>query len=123
MLQKQSTIPIYQQIIEFFESEISSGRLKAGERINSIRALALQFKVNPNTVQKSLNELERNGLIFTDRTNGKFVSEDEKIIKNLKEKLTRRLGRTVYDQAKMMGLSFDETMQLIKEVWGRVEDE
>ena len=58
MLQKQSTIPIYQQIIEYFETEIGSGRLKAGERIDSIRSLALKFKVNPNTVQKSLNELE-----------------------------------------------------------------
>lgn len=123
MLRKQSTMPIYQQIIEYFESEIGSGRLKPGQRIDSIRALALQFKVNPNTVQKSLNELERNKLIYTERTKGKFVSEDKAVIKELKENLTRRLGKTVYNQAKMMGLSFDETMQLIKEVWGKKNDE
>lgn len=123
MLQKQSTIPIYQQIIEYFESEIASGRLMPGERIDSIRGLALEFKVNPNTVQKSLNELERNKLIYTDRTNGKFVSEDKVIIKDLKENLTRRLGKTVSVQAQLMGLSFDETMHLIEEVWGDSDHE
>ncbi|UPU38634.1 GntR family transcriptional regulator [Erysipelothrix sp. Poltava] len=53
---KNSSVAIYRQIIEYFELEIASGRLKAGDRIESIRALALFFKVNPNTVQKALNE-------------------------------------------------------------------
>lgn len=117
MLQKQSAIPIYQQIIDFFESEIASGRLLAGARIESIRSLALNFKVNPNTVQKALNELERKNLIYTDRTNGKFVSEDKEIIKDLRKNLTRKLGKMVSQQAEMMGLNFEETMNLIKEVW------
>lgn len=117
MLQKQSAIPIYQQIIDFLESEIASGRLPAGIRIESIRALALSFKVNPNTVQKALNELERKNLIYTDRTNGKFVTEDKVVIKELRENLTRQLGKMVSKQADMMGLSFEETMDLIKEVW------
>ena len=117
MLQKQSAIPIYQQIIDFLESEIASGRLPAGVRIDSIRALALSFKVNPNTVQKALNELERKSLIYTDRNNGKFVTEDKAVIKELRENLTRQLGKMVSKQADMMGLSFEETMDLIKEVW------
>ncbi len=117
MLQKQSAVPIYQQIIDFLESEIASGRLAAGMRIDSIRALALSFKVNPNTVQKSLNELERKHLIYTDRTNGKFVTKDKVVIKELRENLTRQLGKMVSKQADMMGLSFEETMNLIKEVW------
>lgn len=117
MLQKQSAIPIYQQIIDFLESEIASGRLASGMRIESIRALALSFKVNPNTVQKALNELERKHLIYTDRTNGKFVTEDKVVIKELRENLTRQLGKMVSKQADMMGLSFEETMDLIREVW------
>lgn len=123
MLEKQSTIPIYKQIIEFFEREIASGRLQAGDRIDSIRSLALLFKVNPNTVQKSLNELERDHLIYTDRTNGKFVSEDKLLLKELRENLTRRLGKDVSLQAKSMGLDFEETMKLIKEVWEGERDE
>lgn len=123
MLQKQSTIPIYQQIIEYFETEIGSGRLKAGDRIESIRSLALKFKVNPNTVQKSLNELERDHLIYTDRTNGKYVSEDKKLINELRQNLIRRLGKTVSLQAKTMGLDFEETMKLIKEVWEESDHE
>ncbi len=122
MLEKQSSVAVYRQIINFFEHEIASGRLAAGQRIESIRSLAVLFKVNPNTVQKALNELERDELIFTDRTNGKFITEDQNLIKNLREKLGHNMAKTVSLQAQVLGLSFNETIKLIEDVWEEVQD-
>ncbi|HEY4537978.1 MAG TPA: GntR family transcriptional regulator [Erysipelothrix sp.] len=123
MLRRESSVAVYRQIMEYFEFEIASGRLSAGDRIDSIRALALFFKVNPNTVQKALAELERDQLIFTDRTNGKFVTEEVKIIENLREKLAKELITEVVIQAKMLGLSKERTLTLIEDNWEDIQNE
>lgn len=114
---KNSSVAIYRQIIEYFELEIASGRLNAGDRIESIRALALFFKVNPNTVQKALNELERDGLIETDRTNGKFVTDKQEIIKKLRSELGRRYSVVFVEKTKTLGLDLEETISLLKNEW------
>ena len=71
-----NNIPIYIQLVDQLKGYIISGTLSAGERLPSVRELALISKSNPNTVQKALGELENEGLIYTERTNGKFVCED-----------------------------------------------
>ncbi|MBK2402039.1 MULTISPECIES: GntR family transcriptional regulator [Erysipelothrix] len=114
---KNSSVAIYRQIIEYLELEIASGRLNAGDRIESIRALALFFKVNPNTVQKALNELERDGLIETDRTNGKFVTDKQEIIKKLRSELGRRYSVVFVEKTKTLGLDLEETISLLKNEW------
>ena len=89
--------PIYIQLIEQLELYIVSGRLKPGERLPSVREYALISKVNPNTMQKALGELEEKGLIFTERTNGKFVTEDVALLKECREKYAdknRIVGKT-----------------------------
>ena len=68
--------PIYIQLVEQLKIKIISGKLPSGERLPSVRELALMTKVNPNTMQKALAELEETGLIYTERTNGKFVTTD-----------------------------------------------
>lgn len=68
--------PIYAQVMERVERMIVSGTLQPGERLPSVRALALEAGVNPNTVQKALTELERGGLIHSQRTAGHFVTQD-----------------------------------------------
>ncbi|AGN24798.1 GntR family transcriptional regulator [Erysipelothrix rhusiopathiae] len=120
---KNSSVAIYRQIIEYFELEIASGRLNAGDRIESIRALALFFKVNPNTVQKALNELERDGLIETDRTNGKFVTDKKDIIKKLRSELGRRYSVVFVEKTKTLGLDLEETLSLLKHEWEVGKDE
>ena len=75
--------PIYVQLVEKIRIEIVSGKLKLGQRIPSVRELAINARVNPNTMQKALVELENEGLIYTERTNGKFVTNDEKLIEKL----------------------------------------
>ena len=72
--------PIYLQLLENIRIEIVSGILKPGDRLLSVRELALKMKVNPNTLQKALAELENEGLIYTERTNGKFVTNDTNLI-------------------------------------------
>ena len=70
-------LPIYSQLVAYMEKLIVTNKLLPKEKIPSVRELALLLKVNPNTVQKALNELEGNELIYTERTNGKFVTSDK----------------------------------------------
>jgi GntR family transcriptional regulator len=75
--------PIYLQILEDFKLKISNGKRKSGEKIDSVRNLAKEYEVNPNTVQRALQELEREGLCESQRTLGRFVTDNEKLIKSL----------------------------------------
>lgn len=79
--------PIYLQLVEQLRVEILSGKLALGEKLPSVRDFALQAKVNPNTMQKALAELERERLIYTERTNGKYVTTDERVIEKLREQV------------------------------------
>ena len=72
--------PIYIQLVEIIRIEIVSGKFKKGQKIPSVRELALIMKVNPNTMQKALIELENEKLIYTERTNGKYVTDNIKLI-------------------------------------------
>lgn len=78
--------PIFLQIAEIIKNQIVSGELKAGDRLKSVREYSAEFVANPNTVQKALQQLEQEGLIFTDRTNGKFVADDKILILKTKNK-------------------------------------
>ena len=80
-----NNIPIYLQLLEYVKTYIISGQIKSGEKLPSVREFANMFKVNPNTMQKALVELEEQKLIYTERTNGKYVTKDEKIIAKLKD--------------------------------------
>lgn len=84
--------PIYVQIVEQIKIAIISGDLKSGERLPSVRDLALESKVNPNTMQKALIELEETGLIYTERTNGKFITEDTALILSFKKEYADELS-------------------------------
>ncbi len=97
-----NNVPIYIQLVEQLKVYIISGMLKPGERLPSVRELALLSKANPNTVQRALAELENMGLIFTERTNGKFVSTNTKNITKMREKY-----------ASVLALKFLEDMQKI----------
>ena len=86
--------PIYLQIVEKIRMAIISGELKPGERLPSIRDLAVETKVNPNTMQKAMVELEEQGFIYTERTNGKFVTNDTSLIDYFKQKYAEELTLT-----------------------------
>ena len=83
-----NNIPIYIQLLEYLKIYLISGVFKCGEKLPSVREFATTFKVNPNTMQKALAELESLNLIYTERTNGKYVTKDSKIILPLSIKIT-----------------------------------
>ncbi|WWR17077.1 GntR family transcriptional regulator [Lachnospiraceae bacterium JLR.KK008] len=83
--------PIYAQLLEQIQMQIVSGRYPCGGKLPSVRELASEAGVNPNTMQKALQELERQGLIQTQRTSGRFVTEDTDRICHTRQELAREL--------------------------------
>ena len=81
--------PIYSQLIELLQLRIVTGRYLPGSRLESVRELAAEASVNPNTMQRALSELEKQGLLFSVRTSGRFVTEDMALISRLREQLAR----------------------------------
>ena len=109
-----NSVPIYLQIVSEIKKQIVSGKLIPGERIPSVRELALTYKVNPNTMQKALIELEENGLIKTERTNGKFVTEDENIINKIKNDYEDNLTQNYLSEMISLGINKQEIKERIK---------
>ncbi|MGO5358827.1 GntR family transcriptional regulator [Anaerofustis sp. LCP19S3_F7] len=98
--------PIYLQIASFIERDILKGRYKAGDKLPSVREFASVADVNPNTMQKAFSELEKNNIVFSSRTSGRFVTEDEEIIQRRRLLLAKEY---VYDfLIKMKEIGFDE---------------
>ena len=111
--------PIYIQLVEKLKIEIVSGKLKSGERLPSVREYALNAKVNPNTMQKALAELEDQGLIYTERTNGKFVTQDNKLIEKMKKELSKKKVNNYLNDMKNIGISFEEAIKYLQELGGK----
>ena len=112
--------PIYVQLVEKLRIEIISGKLKNGERIPSVRELALTTRVNPNTMQKALAELENEGLIYTERTNGKFVTDNKELIEKVKRELAQEKVNNYINDMKNIGITYEQSIQYLQEL-GRKE--
>ena len=108
--------PIYVQLVEKLRIEIISGKLKNGERIPSVRELALTARVNPNTMQKALVELENEGLVYTERTNGKFVTDNKELIEKIKRKLAKEKVNNYIKDMKNIGITYEESIQYLQEL-------
>ena len=106
--------PIYIQIMEIVKQDIISGRLKKGDKILSVREYATLLQVNPNTVQKSLSELEKEGLIYTERTNGKYVTNDESLITKIKEEVISNKISALFSDLEKVGISKEEIIDYMK---------
>ena len=109
-----SSRPIYAQIAEQVRLDIVSGLYQPGTKLPSVRELASQAKVNPNTMQKALAELERSGLVHSMRTSGRFITEDKEMIKQLKENLAADQIREFLERMSCMGFQPQDTLQLIE---------
>ena len=107
-----SDMPIYTQLISQIKFAIVSGELPPGERMNTVRDLASEAGVNPNTMQRAFQELEREGLVFSQRSSGRFVTEDVSIIEKAKMALAQEhiskfissMERLGYDRAEIIAL-------------------
>ena len=111
--------PIYLQLIEQLKKDIISGKIPAGERLPSVRDLALQLKVNPNTMQKALVELEDMGLIYTERTNGKFVTDKSSLIKKHKQEYADIITHNYLETMKKIGFNESDVLLIIKNSKGK----
>lgn len=114
-----NNLPIYVQLVEQIKMNIISGKLKCGERLPSVRELALANKVNPNTMQKALAELEELGLIFTERTNGKFVTTDGRLIEKYKKDYAEALAEKYLSAMEAIGINESVAIDYIKSSGGK----
>ena len=108
--------PIFLQLIEIIQRDIVSGELKPGEKLPSVRALAAEASVNPNTVQKAFGELERMGLIYSQRTNGKFITEDEGMIEHAKKEMAQTIISNFLRNMEQLGFTVPEALSLAKSI-------
>jgi len=118
--QLRSDAPIYSQLVAHITLGIVSGEFAPGERLPSVRDMALEAGVNPNTMQRALTELERNGLVYSQRTAGRFVTEDKTVIDTAKNKLADENIRGFLDAMSRLGYLRHEIITLLVR---RIEEE
>ena len=111
--------PIYIQLVELIRIDIVSGKYEKGSKLPSVRKLALTMKVNPNTMQKALVELENEKLIYTERTNGKYVTEDEKKLEKIKKQLAQEKVNNYLNSMKSIGINYEDAIRYLQELGGK----
>lgn len=114
----KSDRPIYTQLLEELKRRIVSGYYKPGEKLLPVRELAQEAKVNPNTMQKALTELERQSLVFAVRTTGRYITEDEELVMNTKKEFAASHVRNFIDEMTALGFNKEEMIQYIREYEG-----
>lgn len=106
--------PIYKQLVEQLKIAIITNTYKLGEKLPSVRDYAIILKVNPNTINRALLELEEDKLIITKRTSGKFVTEDKKIIEKIQKELAKETIEKFISDMEKLNISKKEVVELIK---------
>ena len=110
----RSDLPIYAQIITQIQQRIVTGQLQPGDRLPSVRDLAAEAGVNPNTMQRAMTELERQGLVHSQRTAGRFVTQEDAVIRALREDLARTQVRDFLVSMGQLGFAPQEIAALIQ---------
>lgn len=110
--------PIYAQLVERIQMQIVSGYYPPGGRLPSVRELAAEAAVNPNTMQKAFAELERNGLLVTQRTNGRTVTENVQLINEIRSGLAREYVIDFFGKMRKLGFSDQEIDSIISKSLG-----
>ena len=110
-----NNIPIYLQIIDNIKQDIVVNKLKVGQKMPSVRELAGTLKVNPNTIQRVYQELDREKITFTKRGMGTYVTEEEKTISSLKEEISKKIILDFVEGMNKLGFSNKEMINTLKE--------
>lgn len=100
--------PIYSQIAEHIKMQIVSQEIKSGDQLPTVRELAQEADVNPNTMQRAFTELEREGMVFSQRTSGRFVTEDNLLIGKIRQQVAKAELATFVNNMKKIGYKLDE---------------
>ena len=110
-----NNMPIYLQLMGRIQRDIISGRYGPGDKLPSVRELAVEAAVNPNTMQKAMSELERSGLVYSQCTSGRFITEDEELLKELKKEQAARYLEEFIESMHNLGLKNDEIRILFED--------
>lgn len=108
-----SNVPIYLQIMNDIKLKIVSGAWEAGQRLQSVRELAVEFSVNPNTMQRALSELERDQLLYTERTSGRYVSQDQAKILKARDEMAEEYTLEYFNSMQKLGYKKDEIIYVV----------
>lgn len=111
----RSDAPVYSQLVEHIKLAIVSGEFPLGSRLPSVRELAAEAGVNPNTMQRAFAELEREGLVLTQRTAGRTVTEDALRIETVKHRLAAAAIQTFWVSMRLLGFDQSEALQMLAE--------
>lgn len=112
--QFDSSMPIYTQLVYKIELAIVSGEFVRGQRLSAVRDMAAEAGVNPNTMQRAFQELERQGLVYTQRSSGRYVTEDMTVIENTKQALARENIKSFMDSMRRIGYRREEIIRLLE---------
>ena len=112
--QFDNSMPIYTQLVDKIKLAIVSGEYTRGQRLAAVRDLASEAGVNPNTMQRAFQELERLGLVYTQRSNGRFVTEDEDVIETTKKALAEASIRSFMDSMQRIGYTREDIIRLLE---------
>lgn len=110
----QSDRPIYAQLVDQIQRMIVTGIFPAGSRLPSVRELAAEAAVNPNTMQRALVRLEEDGLLYTQRTNGRYVTEETDRIMEVKRSLAEELIREFIENMSRLGYTKEQAVDLLE---------
>ena len=113
--QFSNNAPIYAQLVGQIRAGIVSGALAPGERLMSVRDLAMEAGVNPNTMQRALAELERDGLVYTQRTSGRYVTEDQAAITQARHARAAERVRSFLSDMGRLGFEKEELLSLLRQ--------
>lgn len=105
--------PIYLQLMERIQRDIIAGVYQPGDKLPPVRDLALEAAVNPNTMQKALSELERSGLVYSQRTSGRFITEDTEMLTQMKKELATEHIQEFFQKMEQLGFSRAELLTLV----------
>ena len=110
-----SDAPIYIQIMDEIKLRIARGKLKAGDKVPPVRELAVMAGVNPNTMQKALSELEREGILYSQRTSGRFVSDTNDYEADVKSDVGKKYVKAYVDEMRLLRYSDDELVEAVRQ--------
>lgn len=111
--------PVYQQIMATIRGAVLTGELPPGKKIPSVRDLAAEAQVNPNTMQRALTELEREGLLVSGGTSGRSVTQEESVLTGMKAEILRELAKECAEKFMVFGVSPSQAAQLLLELDGK----
>lgn len=112
----RSDRPVYSQLMEQIQQKIICGEYTLGSKLPSVRELAAEAGVNPNTMQKALAELERTGLLYSQRTSGRFITEDEEMMKMMRESIAKEQMKEFLAQMSKLGFTLKEICDMIQQL-------